>query len=112
MRTDDLDDLLALAAQARPEPSPALVARVLEDARTAQPQPHPRAAPPRRAGAFRRLAEAFGGLPVLAGLCSTVILGVAVGYMNPTMADYLTGGLTASDTLDLFPTADALTTEG
>lgn len=112
MRDDDLDDLLALAARMPPAPSPALMERVLADALAAQPQPQPR--PPARQpwGIWQRLAEAFGGGPVLAGVCSTVVLGLALGYMNPGAADYLTGGLVASDTLDLFPTADVLTIEG
>jgi hypothetical protein len=112
MRDDDLDDLLALAARARPDPSPALIERVLADALAAQP-PAPAPVPPRRRQPLLgRLAGAFGGGPVLAGVCSTVLLGLTVGYLNPGAADYLTGGLVASDTLDLFPTADVLATEG
>jgi hypothetical protein len=112
MRDDDLDDLFTLAAKARPAPSPALIDRVLADALAAQPR-HPRVAASRqRLGFLQRLAEAFGGLPVLAGVTSTVFLGLALGYLNPAAADYLTGGQAASDALDLFPSADPLTTEG
>jgi hypothetical protein len=112
MRNDDLDDLLALAARARPDPSPALIARVLADADAARPLARQLAPLPRPPGRLRRLAEAFGGGPALAGVCSMVFLGLALGYLNPATADYLTGGPTASDTLELFPTTDALTTEG
>lgn len=111
MRDDELDDLLGLAAKARPEPSPALMRRVLADADAHLPVMRPLAAPQRRAGALSRLAAAFGGGPVLAGVCSTVVLGLALGYLNPAAADYLTGGLVASDTLELFPSTD-LTIEG
>ncbi len=113
MRDKDLDDLLGMAARHKPAPSPKLMDRVLADALALQPQP---AEPAGRArpGLLARLSMAFGGAPVLAGLCSSVILGLAVGYMNPVTIDYLTGGLTGAEAeaLDLFPSDDFLTTEG
>jgi hypothetical protein len=112
MQDDGIDDLLALAARDRPTPSAALIDRVLADA--AQVQPVAPARPARRPGPglLARLAAAFGGGPVLAGVCSSVVLGMAVGYLNPTSLDYLTGGLIAAETVDLFPSVDALLTEG
>jgi hypothetical protein len=110
MQDDDTDALLALAARQRPKPSPGLMARVLADALALQT-----AARPVRQGLWARLADAFGGAPVLAGLGSSVALGLAIGYVNPTTADYLTGGLSGlsgTETLDLFPGTDALLTEG
>ena len=112
MQDKDLDGLLALAARDRPLPSPALMDRVLADALAAQPQPRGMAPAPVRAGLLARLAAMFGGAPVLAGVCSAAVAGVALGYLNPATMDVLTGGVTGTETLELFPSADFLTTEG
>lgn len=117
MQDRDLDGLLALAARDRPTPSPALMDRVLADALALQPQPVPGwggAAPAPAPGLLARLAALFGGGPVLAGVCSAAIAGVALGYLQPGSLDLLTGGLagTGAETLELFPSADFLTNEG
>ncbi len=126
MQDKDLDGLFALAARDRPLPSPALMDRVLADALAAQPQPRalaaarapselptPISAPiSAHQSLLARLAALFGGAPVLAGVCSAAVAGVALGYLNPATMDMLTGGLTGSETLELFPSADFLTTEG
>lgn len=116
MQNDDLDSLLAAAARARPDPSAALIDRVLADAYALQPAPSapPQATSAPRLGLLARLAAAFGGGPVLAGVCSAALVGVTLGYLNPASYDYLTGGLadTATDAVDLFPTTDFLTSEG
>jgi hypothetical protein len=113
MNDSDLDDLLALAARQAPVPAQDLMDRVLADALavqseavTARPSPQPAATP----GLMARLAAVFGGGPVLAGVCSTLLLGFAVGYLSPDTIDYLTGGST--EALDLFPSTEFLTTEG
>jgi hypothetical protein len=113
MNDSDLDDLLALAARTGPVPGQDLMDRVLADALAVQaeamvPRPSPQAvAAP---GLLARLAAVFGGGPVLAGVCSTLLLGFAVGYLSPGTVDYLTGGST--EALDLFPSTEFLTTEG
>lgn len=120
MRDKDLDDLLGLAARDRPLPAADLIDRVLAEGLALQPQPVPLAAasPTRQAGWLSRLAAAFGGAPALAGVGSAMVLGLAVGYLDPATLDNLTGGLTGgltgteAGTLDLFPSADFLTTEG
>lgn len=114
MQDKDLDGLLALAARDRPTPSPALMDRVLADALAAQPQPAGLGPVPAQAreGMLARLAAMFGGPPVLAGVFSAAVAGVALGYLNPASMDVLTGGLTGTETLELFPSADFLTTEG
>ena len=120
MQDRDLDGLLALAAQGRPQPSGALMDRVLADALALQPQPAVmRKAPaplPARLGVLARLAALFGGGPMLAGVCSAAMAGVALGYLDPASMDMLTGGLTGAltgaETLELFPSADFLTNEG
>ncbi len=115
MTDRDLDDLLALAARQPPLPGPDLIDRVLQDALALQavpPQgPAPHGATAARPGPLARLSGLFGGWPVLAGVCSTLILGLAVGYLSPATADYLTGGGSA-EALDLFPSTEFLTTEG
>lgn len=108
---DDLDDLLARAAQRPVLPSEALMNRVLADALARQPQasaPVPRPAP--RPGVLARLSGLFGGPPVLAGLGTAAVFGLALGYLSPTTLNYLTG--TSTETAEFFPQADFLTTEG
>jgi hypothetical protein len=111
MRDKDLDDLLAMAAANRPAPDPRLMDRVLADAMAAQALPlTPLARPARAPGLLQRLALALGGGAVLAGVTSTLILGLVVGYLNPATLDYLTGG--TAEAIDLFPDTDFLTQEG
>jgi hypothetical protein len=111
MRDKDLDDLLGLAARNRPAPDPALLDRVMADALAAQvPSPVRTARPARAPGLLERLALAFGGGAVLAGVTSTLLLGLVVGYLNPATLDYLTGG--TADAIELFPDTDFLTIEG
>ncbi len=115
MTTDDLDGLLATAARSRPDPSAALMDRVLADALALQPQPAAlRPAPASRPSVLSRLAGLFGGGPVLAGVCSAALVGGALGYLSPGTYDYVTGGLadTASDPVELVPTSDFLSSEG
>ena len=109
MRDRELDDLLALAARSRPAPDPALLDRVLADALAAQARPPERLVPP-RPGFLAGLSRAFGGGAVLAGVTSTLLLGLVVGYFRPETADYLTGG--SAEAMDLFPDTEILTTEG
>lgn len=115
MPTDDLDDLFAAARADRPQPSDALMQRVLDDALALQPRPEP-LAPPRapapRPGLFARLSQAFGGGPALAGVFSAAVAGLVLGYLDPMTYDYLTGGLTGAEAVDLFPTTDFLSSEG
>ena len=95
---DDLDDLLAAAARRPVQPSEALMERVLADALALQPATAPvfrPALPAPRPGLLARLAAVFG---------------LALGYLNPTTMDYLTGA--SADTAEFFPETDFLTTEG
>lgn len=109
MQDDDLDRLLAAAAQRPIVPSEALMERVLEDALRLQPvTPRPSVRP--RPGLIARLAGLFGGAPALAGLGTAAVFGLVLGYYSPTTLDYLTG--TTTDTAEFFPEADFLTTEG
>lgn len=112
MQDDDLDRLLAAAARTAPQPSDALMDRVLADALALQPaaQALRPAQAPVRAGFLSRLAAALGGPPALAGLGTAAVFGVALGYLSPTAVDYLTGS--SADTAEFFPDADFLATEG
>ncbi len=113
MRDRDLDNLLDLAARTRPAPSPGLMDRVLADALAEQVATPAAPRPPVQGqGWLGRLAAAFGGGPALAGVCTFLIVGFAVGYVSPTTLDYLTGGMAAAEPLDLFPSPDFLLTEG
>lgn len=108
---DDLDDLMARAARRPAVPSEALMNRVMADALALQPAvPTPRQAPVRRPGVLARLGALCGGPPALAGLGTAAVFGLALGYLNPTTFDYLTGA--SADTAEFFPEADFLTTEG
>lgn len=112
MQQDDIDDLFAEVRKAKPAPTEALIERVLADALREQPKPAP-AAPPRRVGHWSRLFRRFGGVPTLAGAAAAVV-GLAVGYADPTMVDILAGGISSYSIgdADLFPAPDFLVTEG
>ncbi len=112
MRDRDLDDLLDMAARTRPKPSPGLMDRVLADALGEQVLAPVMMQDAPRVGWLARLAQAFGGGPVLAGVCSFLIVGLVVGYLDPATVDYLTGGVASAETVDLFPSTDFLMTEG
>jgi hypothetical protein len=111
MREKDLDDLLSLAAANRPAPGPELMERVLADALATRQDPvAPRPRPSTPSGFFQQLSHVFGGGAVLAGVTSTLLLGLVVGYLNPATLDYLTGG--TAEAIELFPDGELLTSEG
>ena len=76
-------------AAPRPEPSAALTARILHDARAHQPQTTPAARPQR--GLFATLAQAIGGWPTLGGLATATLAGLYIGFAQP---DLLSGQIT------------------
>lgn len=112
MQHDDIDDLFAGLRKAAPAPSETLIDRVLADALREQPRPAP-LAPPRTVGRWSQMVRRFGGVPTLVGVTAAVV-GLAVGYADPTTVDLLAGGLSSYsiDDADLFPAADFLVTEG
>jgi hypothetical protein len=113
MQDDDLDRLLTEAARTAPQPSARLMERVLADALALQPMaapPRPTITKPVRDTLWSRLAAALGGPPALAGVGTAAVFGLALGYLSPAMADYLTGAST--EAAEFFPTTDFLTTEG
>lgn len=112
MQHDDIDDLFADLRKAAPAPSEALIDRILADALREQPKPAS-AAPRKPVGRWSQMIRRFGGMPALAGMAAAVV-GLAVGYADPTMVDTLAGGLSSYSIgdADLFPAADFLVTEG
>lgn len=124
MQDDELTRQLADAKGRSAVPGATLLDRVLADALRQQPRLPAARQPRAKPGLWARLAGAVGGYPTLAGWCSAMFVGLAVGYADPTTIGYLTGGLSTdllgadvlgADVLgavDLFPSADFLATEG
>lgn len=115
MQNDDLDRLFDEMRQTGPEPSSALLDRVLLDAARLQPKPAAPSRPPVvDTGVWHRLFALVGGPPVIAGLCSVALIGIILGYAEPTRATYLFDSLGGggSEGVDLFPMGDFLVTEG
>jgi hypothetical protein len=124
---EDLDFLLArMAAEPRPLPGPALMARLLEDAARLQPpgpMPAGGARPPAipalparpaapRGGWIGALADLFGGRGALAGMMLATIAGLWLGVAQPISLSTLTGAAeTPLESLDLFAGSDRLWTE-
>ena len=123
----DLDELFAASARSGPEPSQALMARVMADALAIQSGAQPAvaaagAAPPAALlpaapGLLAQLLGLFGGAGALAGVVTAGFAGLAAGYLQPaslsTLAGYLSTSTTASSTeaVELMPGLDALLTE-
>lgn len=115
MQDDDLEDLFAGLRHREPAPTTALMERVLADAVQAQPTSGDlRVLAVRRPGLWSRIAGQFGGVTAVAGMCSAALIGLFIGYSDPTTVDYLTNGLSDDmpESMDMFPTTDFLSTEG
>lgn len=114
-RQDELDALFAEARATAPPVPPALMERILADARTEQPRPGPGAspvaAPTPATGWFWGW---FGSGGLAAGLVSVTLAGFLVGFAQPApltaLADAL-GSNPAIDSLDLIPSLPGLLTE-
>jgi hypothetical protein len=112
-----VDDFFAAARVAAPEPSAALLARVLEDAQAVQAAARPPVPRPAKSEGF--LAQ-VGGWFGLGGMAAATLAGVWVGFagvggLSTAVAD-VWGGTTTATTVDLIPGEDfialALGTEG
>lgn len=121
MNDRDLDRLLA-EARTTPAvtPSDDFLSRVLADALAEQPRAAvavpvaaPVVVPQRRAGPWAALAAGFGGAGLLAGLGCAAMIGLAVGYNNPSALTWLTDDyLSTASGIELVPAADIFMTEG
>lgn len=117
----DLEALFAAASAERPEPSAALMARILQDAARLQPAPQvlgpALVSPPPRAGFAAWLAgvsAALGGGRALAGLSLAGMTGLFLGVAEPAMLGSVTAmlaGSTTSEQIDLLPDSSTLWTE-
>jgi hypothetical protein len=117
MQMDDLDDLFAQARAGAMQPSDDLARRVIADADRLQPRPMafaPRVVAAERDGFWARLSGIFGGGLSLAGIGSAAVMGLFLGFAQPSALMSMTTGLTgndALDTLELMPGVDALLAE-
>lgn len=117
---EDLEALFAAARAAAPQPSAALLARVVADAYAEQPAGRADPGPiPTAGGAFRRWFAGLGGGPVWAGLASVAVAGIWIGFAQPAPVSSLTervsealGQDDAFDYVELIPSFDALAVEG
>lgn len=115
MTGPDLDSLFAAAREDLPQPSEALMARILADAVAMLPQtvalPGATAARTARTGWFDWLAAPFGGGGPLAGVGLAMVAGIFIGVAQPEPVAVLTSVLLVAadaETVDLFPGDTAL----
>ena len=111
----ELEKLFAEAADDAPQPSDALMARILADAQAELPKaPAPTAAP--RRGWLAAALGQIGGWPAAAGLATAAVAGLAIGLATPEALEDITGGyLTAESGYgldDLMPSYGDLLGEG
>ena len=85
-----LDDLFAQARAQAPQPSDALMARVLADAAA---QSTPVRSSVRQPGFWARLSDTLGGWPALGGLAAATVAGVWVGIAPPASVEDLAASL-------------------
>jgi len=94
----ELDEIFAAGRAAVPEPSEAMLARVLADAegelaaRTV-PAPRPRA----RDTLWTRILSGLGGWPAVAGMATATVAGVWLGFASPDQLNELAGGMLLPD---------------
>jgi len=116
MGAQELDDLFATAREKSPEPSVALLARVLDDARAHQPAPMilPRAMP-QAAPFWARMVAGFGGGKALAGLGTAALAGFWLGLAEPAPIMALTDVLwpeAPMETVEVIASFEDFLTEG
>lgn len=114
LRDDDLDEAFANLRLAAALPTARLLDGVLADALAAQPRANGVAKPRPVKRFWAGLFAPLGGFPAVAALCSAAVLGVAVGYADPTAAAFLITGSTddGAASVDLLSPIDLFSTEG
>jgi hypothetical protein len=106
-----MEAALDAARKAGPEPSAALMARVLAEAEAAQAGFAMQADRPARRGYLRQLLDALGGWPAVAGGAMALVAGVWLGLspvagVSDTVAGYLGVETGAAYTVDVMPGAE------
>ncbi|MGB5558922.1 MAG: hypothetical protein WBN04_13035 [Paracoccaceae bacterium] len=113
-----LDQMLAAAAASAPEPSEALLARVLADADAvlAERQAGQGTVPGGPRGWLGGLVDVIGGWPAMAGLATATVAGIWIGYAQPGsisgIADEALTTGTSYDLGDLMAAYDSVLVEG
>lgn len=93
---DELEGLFRASRADAPDPSEAVMARILADAeaelaaRAPTPAARPRAPRP---GVWAALIGGIGGWPALAGMVTAAVAGVWLGFASPDQINTLAGGL-------------------
>ncbi|TCP21411.1 dihydroorotate dehydrogenase [Rhodovulum adriaticum] len=123
MTDAELDSLFEAARVSAPDPSAALLARIMDDAMAqagARAVPDPAPAPQRRPGGSvrRRLLACvlagLGGWPSMAGLATAGVVGIWIGYADPVGLDAVTTAMLGGGygPADLAPSLDTFLQEG
>jgi hypothetical protein len=109
----ELDLFFDAARRTRPDPSEALMVRVLADALDAQAQQTPVVRTARRsAPLWMQLRDALGGWPALGGLAAAGVAGLFIGFSAPAGVGDLTATLLGQSAdsdiylVDLMPELD------
>lgn len=111
---DHVEDFFAAARRAPPEPSPALLARMLEDADARRPAAVQGAgtAGPAPSGLLASLRAIFGGWQTAGGMVMAAAAGVWIGFSGVGgITDVASGYLGATEvlgTVELMPESDVL----
>lgn len=110
----DLEDLFEQSRAAGPQPSVALMARVMADAEQVQ-KAKPAPVPVVRAGLFDRFAALFGGGGAIACGMMAGVAGLTLGYVQPeglaSLSDLLVDTSTSSLSVEFMPGYDSLALE-
>lgn len=109
-----LDALFAEMGRDRPQPSEALLSRIVADAEEVQPVPMPRM--PQKRSVFGQMMDALGGWPALGGLVTATVAGVYIGFAQPDLVNMQTDVSEIGDTefteAALWPDDDLFFDEG
>jgi hypothetical protein len=90
---DRLDILFAAARRAEPDPSPDLMARIIEDALKVQADSASPGKVTHRRGWTAHLRDAIGGWPAISTLAAASVAGVWIGASPPQTIDMITASL-------------------
>lgn len=117
MNDTELEHFFHAAQAAAPQPSEALMARILRDAEAQQPKAQPAAPHRARGGWLSGVLRGLGGWPALTGLATATVAGVWIGYAAPSAVSTLASDIWPSDTtgydvVDLIPSMDTFLAEG